>query len=168
MVWTLIEPGVAIIASSLVTIRPLLQRLRLKGFESTKTSGSSGPHTASNRPTGRSGGAPGELTLIDLETGGDDDYTELRTPPLAKANPRTSVKVLDRRHLSAAPSANGSQSASQTDLRSETYVIEGSRASDDWSRDRIDSSNSDPDEINTVEAHVQEAERAGWGRGRGR
>lgn len=35
MVWTLVEPGVAIVASSLVTIRPLLRQLRLKGFEST-------------------------------------------------------------------------------------------------------------------------------------
>lgn len=38
MVWTLVEPGVAIVASSLVTIRPLLRQLRLKGFESTEHS----------------------------------------------------------------------------------------------------------------------------------
>ncbi|KUI71174.1 hypothetical protein VM1G_07123 [Cytospora mali] len=38
MVWTLVEPGVAIVASSLVTIRPLLRRIRLKGFETTKQS----------------------------------------------------------------------------------------------------------------------------------
>lgn len=38
MVWTLVEPGVAIVASSLVTIRPLLRQLRLKGFESTERS----------------------------------------------------------------------------------------------------------------------------------
>lgn len=38
MVWTLVEPGVAIIASSLVTIRPFLRQLRLKGFESTDRS----------------------------------------------------------------------------------------------------------------------------------
>lgn len=38
MVWTLVEPGVAIVASSLVTIRPLLRKMRLKGFESTERS----------------------------------------------------------------------------------------------------------------------------------
>lgn len=38
MVWTLVEPGVAIVASSLVTIRPLLRRMRLKGFESSQSS----------------------------------------------------------------------------------------------------------------------------------
>ncbi|KAG8159070.1 hypothetical protein KVR01_010731 [Diaporthe batatas] len=38
MVWTLVEPGVAIVASSLVTIRPLLRKMRLRGFESTERS----------------------------------------------------------------------------------------------------------------------------------
>ncbi|CAN8095686.1 unnamed protein product [Discula destructiva] len=38
MVWTLIEPGVAIVAASLVTIRPLLRQLRLKGFETSERS----------------------------------------------------------------------------------------------------------------------------------
>lgn len=42
MVWTLIEPGVAIVASSLVTIRPLLRQMRLKGFESSEHSRSGG------------------------------------------------------------------------------------------------------------------------------
>ncbi|KAL7931134.1 hypothetical protein V8C35DRAFT_117024 [Trichoderma chlorosporum] len=35
MIWTLIEPGVAIIASSLATIRPLLRAMKIHGFEST-------------------------------------------------------------------------------------------------------------------------------------
>lgn len=35
MVWTLVEPGVAITAACLVTIRPLLRVLKLAGFEST-------------------------------------------------------------------------------------------------------------------------------------
>ncbi|KAM0532692.1 hypothetical protein ACHAP9_005559 [Verticillium nonalfalfae] len=43
MVWTLVEPGVAIVAASLVTIRPLLRLFRLHGFESTgRTPGPSG------------------------------------------------------------------------------------------------------------------------------
>lgn len=40
MIWTLVEPGVAIVASSLVTIRPLLRQIRLRGFESTGKSNS--------------------------------------------------------------------------------------------------------------------------------
>ena len=38
MVWTLIEPGLAIMASSLVTIRPLLHAWKVKGFHSTNHS----------------------------------------------------------------------------------------------------------------------------------
>lgn len=34
MVWTLIEPGIAITAACLVTMRPLLRCLNLRGFES--------------------------------------------------------------------------------------------------------------------------------------
>jgi len=34
MVWTLVEPGVAITAACLVTIRPLLRTLKMRGFES--------------------------------------------------------------------------------------------------------------------------------------
>ncbi|KAI6782908.1 uncharacterized protein J7T54_002067 [Emericellopsis cladophorae] len=35
MVWTIIEPGLAIVASSLATIRPLLRAWRIRGFESS-------------------------------------------------------------------------------------------------------------------------------------
>jgi hypothetical protein len=35
MVWTLIEPGIAITAASLITIRPLLRALNFTGFNST-------------------------------------------------------------------------------------------------------------------------------------
>jgi hypothetical protein len=35
MVWTLIEPGLAITAASLITIRPLLRALNFTGFNST-------------------------------------------------------------------------------------------------------------------------------------
>lgn len=41
MVWTLVEPGVAITAACLVTMRPLLRCFNLKGFESR----SAAPHT---------------------------------------------------------------------------------------------------------------------------
>lgn len=54
MVWTLVEPGVAIVASSLVTIRPLLRQMRLKGFESTGASPSA-PYTGPSRSGGTGG-----------------------------------------------------------------------------------------------------------------
>jgi hypothetical protein len=41
MVWTLVEPGVAITAACLVTMRPLLRALKFRGFESNPAA----PHT---------------------------------------------------------------------------------------------------------------------------
>lgn len=85
MVWTLVEPGVAIVASSLVTIRPLLRKMRLKGFESTERSrglqctgqsGSLGATGGSRRGTNtRSGtrmpgyGPGSSIKLADMESG---------------------------------------------------------------------------------------------------
>ncbi|KAI3399330.1 hypothetical protein diail_7285 [Diaporthe ilicicola] len=85
MVWTLVEPGVAIVASSLVTIRPLLRKMRLKGFESTERSrglwfkgqsgsgamGCKGPNLSSTRRTIGSipGYGPDNVKLADLEPG---------------------------------------------------------------------------------------------------
>lgn len=99
MVWTLVEPGVAIVASSLVTIRPLLRQWRLKGFESSARGSSSGRrvrygrssrrvseiaggnnrhHSNSNnysRPNdrepmpARAGRGPADVKLRDLESG---------------------------------------------------------------------------------------------------
>ncbi|KAI5924832.1 hypothetical protein F4810DRAFT_709402 [Camillea tinctor] len=74
MVWTLIEPGIAITAASLVTIRPLLRKWKLKGFTST---GNSRPTAASSAHpisrTHRSSKMPGfgsqDMTLVDVELG---------------------------------------------------------------------------------------------------
>lgn len=52
MVWTLIEPGVAIVAASLVTIRPLLRQMRLRGFESSQRSRSRNIFNRYNRSRG--------------------------------------------------------------------------------------------------------------------
>ena len=42
MVWTIIEPGIAIVAASLVTIRPLLNSWNLQGFGSSKNTSNYG------------------------------------------------------------------------------------------------------------------------------
>ncbi|KAI5862939.1 hypothetical protein GGS23DRAFT_570231 [Durotheca rogersii] len=75
MVWTLIEPGVAIVASSLVTIRPLLRLWKIKGFGTTGYSRSAGPF-GNSQPisrTTRSNKMPAfgsaEVTLVDVELG---------------------------------------------------------------------------------------------------
>jgi hypothetical protein len=91
MVWTLIEPGVAIMASSLATIRPLLRAWRVRGFQSTENSNSkrTGPSYGYGRSRSRSqgirsghgampgfgsqsgsrGGAIIATTTVDIESG---------------------------------------------------------------------------------------------------
>lgn len=56
MIWTLVEPGVAIIASSLVTIRPLLHAMHVNGFSSCHDE--EVRRHDNNRPRSRAYGAP--------------------------------------------------------------------------------------------------------------
>ena len=49
MLWTLVEPGVAITAASLITIRPLLRALHFKGFSNSTTPSSDYVATHSRR-----------------------------------------------------------------------------------------------------------------------
>lgn len=75
MVWTLIEPGVAIVASSLVTIRPLLRAWRIRGFQSTENSKRTGPSSTAHPSSrmARSNTMPGfgsrDLASMDVEAG---------------------------------------------------------------------------------------------------
>ncbi|KAI0884257.1 uncharacterized protein GGS22DRAFT_21179 [Annulohypoxylon maeteangense] len=73
MVWTLIEPGVAIVASSLVTIRPLLRLWKIKGFGSTGQSHPTNQYNSNRMSrTNRSSKMPGfgstDVTLVDIES----------------------------------------------------------------------------------------------------
>ncbi|KAI1801032.1 hypothetical protein F4811DRAFT_481521 [Daldinia bambusicola] len=73
MVWTLIEPGVAIVASSLVTIRPVLRKWRIKGFGSsglsrpTNAGNNSHPASRVNRSTKMPAFGFNDFTLVDIE-----------------------------------------------------------------------------------------------------
>ena len=74
MVWTLIEPGVAIVATSLATIRPLLRAMGIKGFQVTEystqalgISGNNGTGRGTNHSAKRSfRSANGASTDIEL------------------------------------------------------------------------------------------------------
>ncbi|KXJ92992.1 hypothetical protein Micbo1qcDRAFT_232643 [Microdochium bolleyi] len=74
MVWTLIEPALAIIASSLATIRPLLRAWNIRGFQSTERSRSTGfrygkQPSRNAGPNGMPGFGSADVTLADIETG---------------------------------------------------------------------------------------------------
>jgi hypothetical protein len=78
MVWTLVEPGIAIIAASLVTIRPLLRLLRLRGFGTTdRTFGYSGTAFSGQKSAGRMPGyGPGNIKMVSIDT--DDQKQQPR------------------------------------------------------------------------------------------
>lgn len=76
MVWTMIEPGVAIVASSLVTIRPLLRAWKIRGFQATENSrrtrpslGIRGSRTNRSKGASAAGGGSRDPTLTDVELG---------------------------------------------------------------------------------------------------
>jgi hypothetical protein len=81
MVWTLIEPGVAITASSLVTIRPLLRAWRVPGFVSTENSGPSTGGMSKGKAGSRSRMTGGSKTAnsASRETSTADGDVELGT-----------------------------------------------------------------------------------------
>lgn len=85
MVWTLVEPGVAIVASSLVTIRPLLRKMRLKGFESTERSRGL-QYTGQSGSLGAAGGSRG---------GGTTRSGTRRTGSMPGYGPGSSIKLAD-------------------------------------------------------------------------
>jgi len=61
MIWTIIEPGLGITAASIVTLRPLLRALKIRGFTSDNDAGpyhhsngrAAGPYVRSGRDSGR-------------------------------------------------------------------------------------------------------------------
>lgn len=114
MVWTLVEPGVAIIAASLVTIRPLLRTLKLHGFSSDPSSRAY--HFSSSRHQQlslRNDIPDGNWGESSISAGGG---TELKSTPSRHAwKGRGSVHINDKLSES---------SRMGTDAESEEYILE--------------------------------------------
>ncbi|KAH0522247.1 hypothetical protein TsFJ059_006128 [Trichoderma semiorbis] len=88
MIWTIIEPGVAIVASSLATIRPLLRAWKIRGFESTGRRTRSAPsgyarHTADD----------GNMATIGQVFGPNDVSLKHVEPSYDAAAPNPSTKT---------------------------------------------------------------------------
>lgn len=88
MIWTIIEPGVAIVASSLATIRPLLRAWKIRGFESTGRRTRSAPsgyarHTADD----------GNMATIGQVYGPNDVSLKHVEPSYYAAAPDPSTKT---------------------------------------------------------------------------
>ena len=95
MVWTLVEPGVAIVAASLATIRPLLRAWRIRGFDSTGRTGKSGGVRSGTNRSAHNGtrdledpkrAAAVELGPIGTGKGGELPYGNFSRPRRASVS----------------------------------------------------------------------------------
>ena len=181
MVWTLIEPGVAIIASSLVTIRPLLRAMRVKGFNSTDPSRSYGPSgTASRSNTMRSGAnrgampgfGPDDVTMVDMEAGDSSKKAGYATSVVpSQATTVTSPNITVTRTLRisehreaylASPTSESDRTNTSLSNKSEVFVIEGA-ASTEQLPIETRSWSSEEDIIHNMEAQSQHSGKVGLG-----
>ncbi|GJC88176.1 hypothetical protein ColLi_11014 [Colletotrichum liriopes] len=174
MVWTLVEPGVAIVASSLVTIRPLLRAWRLSGFTSTdRTPGMSGAISGGMR-SGTTRTAPQSAPRND-PYGADDVDTDLELGVMGKHEPmpRPNSRI---GYPSPFAQAGSKEARGQHDAnfmvpnrrrgsisKSEMYVIEGDKASDIWRGDRIGSPSASSVDLEGLDAQSQHSGRVGLG-----
>lgn len=124
MVWTLVEPGIAIIAASLVTIRPLLRLMRLRGFGTTdRTFGYSGTaYSGTQRLASRMPGyGPGNIKMVDMFDA--EDHKQHQHQPLPRPPPPDSKlggSILVHPHVSPlAMSPYLPSAAAQTHLPAE-------------------------------------------------
>ncbi|KAF4338167.1 integral membrane protein pth11 [Fusarium beomiforme] len=154
MVWTLIEPGVAIVASSLATIRPLLRAMRIRGFESSENTYGTGHSVAVRSNANRNktgilvmpGFGPDDVSLTNM-------VSPNNTGPLSR---QSDIEVLPPRNLDDGPKSPGQASV----VKSEILVIQGNGSPPSSLQSRNDrSASSSFDQIHDLEAHSQELER---------
>ncbi|RSL39043.1 hypothetical protein CEP53_014365 [Fusarium sp. AF-6] len=159
MVWTLIEPGVAIIASSLATIRPLLRAMKIRGFESTGNTYGTGHSAAmrSNANRGKPGIMPGfgpnDVSLMNVEPKHD---TIRKTPS------DLNIPLPPHRGVPNGPMSPGQVSI----VKSEILVIQGNRSPppSPWhASEQISSPNDSFEQIHDLEAQSQDIDRYGIG-----
>lgn len=91
MTWTVIEPGVAIIAASLATIRPLLRAMRVHGFGSTGRS-----RTAHSAPSAyaRQTTEDRSVPVADRIFGPDDVSLKSVQPSYEIVPPESSISTI--------------------------------------------------------------------------
>ncbi|OAQ98252.1 hypothetical protein LLEC1_00773 [Akanthomyces lecanii] len=165
LLWSMVEPGVAIIASSLATIRPLLRVLKIRGFESTHrtpSTGMSGKKPVSSMP----GYGPNDVslhrvTVVDSESRMEalayDEYhrhaaglPSHQAPLNYNGDPMLGNKV----SISA---GDGGGHRMRGDSKSEVYIIEGKRiTSPSWTPSDYPSSDRSLEDISALEEQSQD------------
>ncbi|KAF7547315.1 hypothetical protein G7Z17_g7819 [Cylindrodendrum hubeiense] len=156
MVWTLVEPGVAIVASSLATIRPLLRAMKIKGFESTDHTYGTGRSGTGRSGVTRSksgtlpGFGPNDVSLSNVVS---EFNTGSNLGPINNRGPLP----FHNKSLPAVPLSPGQQST----VKSEIYVIQGNHGGSpprQWHARAYSSSspNGSIDQMHDLEAQSQE------------
>lgn len=160
MVWTLVEPGVAIIASSLATIRPLLRAWKVRGFESTR-----GHYGTGLSATGRS--VATRSRPMDAANTGLNDVVLENVEPKLGPRPRiiaTEAGITFEQHNKDLPSLP----LTPTTAKSEVYIIEGNKLSPKgrWSDNQsLNSPNESFEQLHDLEAQSQDTRGFGLGDG---
>ncbi|KAH7318674.1 hypothetical protein B0I35DRAFT_479159 [Stachybotrys elegans] len=124
MVWTLIEPGVALIAASLATIRPLLRAMRVPGFETRATSNSYG------LSMGQSHKSRNKSQLQSSTLGNATNDVALKDMSGSSGAERTGRRVLEEDERGLRP--NDGLGGQINDSKSEVYVVQGHRTTSSW------------------------------------
>ncbi|KAI3325038.1 hypothetical protein HD806DRAFT_463794 [Xylariaceae sp. AK1471] len=140
MIWTLVEPGIAISAASLATIRPLLRRWRIAGFTSSERSRGTGAlsHDQGSRmknPRKMPGFGSTDVTLVDIELGSTQSgqspssTTGIPTPKYAQHKvshlPKVFEVLPDEYGAREEPSTFQQSGARRTEDWNETFIISG-------------------------------------------
>lgn len=122
MIWTIIEAGLAIVASSLATIRPLLRAMRVRGFEATENNSNSKRSfqhgSASHRPVAM---PPGAYGLSDLPAS-NEHLTECLSSKTSVPGAPSAVVVTQ-----AAVDPDRIAPAPRTGDKRDAYAIQGKR-----------------------------------------
>ncbi|GAW16977.1 hypothetical protein ANO14919_064260 [Xylariales sp. No.14919] len=140
MIWTLVEPGIAISAASLATIRPLLRRWRISGFtHSERSRGTGAPSQDQGSRIKRASKMPGfgpqDVTLFDMEAGltptrkSLSPTTGIPTSKFATYKTSNLPKIFDvaseEYDMREEPSTFHQKNTRRMEIKSETFIITG-------------------------------------------
>ncbi|KAM0260738.1 hypothetical protein ACHAQJ_002654 [Trichoderma viride] len=162
MLWTIIEPGVAIIASSLATIRPLLRAMRIHGFMSTR-----GTHSAPSAHARHTTTEERNMPIADRVFGPDDVSLKNVEPTYVTAVPDSSTSTIG---LTLEQSHAGRATAPRLDIQQgRNHVNQGKEYSPSRSVNTETShatNSSSFDDIHNLEAQSQESGHYEFGSGK--
>jgi hypothetical protein len=167
MIWTIVEAGLAIVASSLATIRPLLRAMRVRGFESTENNTGQSKQSKRSLQQNSAAAAPQGATygMDNLpDSPGANGTNEPKRPYIVKTRDLGAME--ETTAMMTAVSNGGADGGGRPPMhesdRSEAYVIQGQPGTFTSSA-YSGMSNASSDDIHDLEAQSQEHPRFGIG-----